>query len=134
MFADLFGRREPILQPDAMIVVKGRTSTREGEKPKVIAADLTLLSAAAKEFGTTVNLYLPLSEWESVGSKDLLEHIVSRPGECPVLLHLKTDDGEVLVDLKGKKVDATAEWIEQARLILGEENVRLEKNRSAFTG
>jgi len=131
VFSDLFGRREPIIQSDAMIVVKGRASTREGEKPKIIASDLTLLSAAAKEFGTTVNLYLPVSKWESDGGKDLLEHILSKPGECPVLLHLKTDEGEVLVDLKDKKVDLTGEWIRQARLILGEENVRLEKNRYA---
>lgn len=133
VFSDLFGRREPILQPDAMIIVRGRTSTREGEKPKIIASDLTLLSAAAKEFGTTVNLYLPVSDWDSAGGKDLLEHILSKPGESPVLLHLKTDEGEVLVDLKDKKVDATGEWIEQARLILGEENVRLEKNRRSHS-
>jgi DNA polymerase-3 subunit alpha len=131
VFSDLFGKREPILQPDAMIVVKGRTSTREGEKPKIIASDLTLLSAAAKEFGTTVNLYLPVSEWDSAGGKDLLEHILSKPGECPVLLHLQTDEGEVLVDLKEKKVDASRDWIEQAKLILGEENVRLGEGSHA---
>jgi DNA polymerase-3 subunit alpha len=131
VFSDLFGKREPILQSDAMIVVKGRTSTREAEKPKIIASDLTLLSAAAKEFGTTVNLYLQVSDWDSTRGQNLLQHILSKPGECPVLLHLKTDKGEVLVDLKDKKVDATGEWIEQARLILGEENVRLEKNRNA---
>jgi len=133
VFSPLFGRREPILQPDAMIIVRGRTSTREGEKAKIIASDLTLLSAAAKEFGTTVNLYLPVSDWDSAGGTDLLEHILSKPGESPVFLHLKTDEGEVLVDLKDKKVDATGEWIEQARLILGDENVRLEKNRRSFS-
>jgi hypothetical protein len=74
---------------------------------------------------------VPDADCDSAGAKDLPEHMLSKPGESPILLHLKTDEGEVLVDLKDKKVDATGEWIEQARLILGEENVRLEKNRSA---
>lgn len=42
-------------------------------------------------------------------------------------------ESEILLRSEDKKVHATAEWIEQARLILGEENVRLEKNRRSFS-
>lgn len=41
-------------------------------------------------------------------------------------------ESEILLRSEDKKVHATAEWIEQARLILGDENVRLEKNRRSI--
>jgi DNA polymerase-3 subunit alpha len=76
-----------LLEDDAIIVVKGRTDTRD-EQPKLIAMAIRRPELVAAEPGAPVEVTLPLTRLTDSMVRQLRELVMENPGASPVLLKL----------------------------------------------
>ena len=101
LFADLFAQKRTILTADRVIWVKARVSRREGDVPKLVAAEIrSWEEARAKAFALHVEVQADLF---GKGLAPRLDEILaSHAGEVPVYLHLLETGGKRTV-LRSRK-------------------------------
>ena len=106
----------------------GRVDCRsDRDEIAVVAADVLPLEEARDRFTTQVSIVLKTGMLNN-GEEERVRMLLNKfPGECPVVLQLKTGTGEELV-LKSKKfrVRAVPALLADLRVVLGKENVWIE--------
>jgi DNA polymerase-3 subunit alpha len=123
VFADLFQRRRACVQKDALVVVRGRTSEREGKSMTIVADEIVPLSedmplrsdekdpwdevleekkTAARGAGRCtvpegdlVNISIEANLLDDEGLAALRDTLVAHRGAVPVILHLSAESGEI---------------------------------------
>jgi DNA polymerase-3 subunit alpha len=133
VFSDCFEKNRRIVRPESMVLVKGRASTREGEKAKVIASDVIGLSRVYQKMKTTLHVFLLKSGASHDILTELKEILSSQPGKTPVILHVRTDDStegeqELKMRLKNISVDVSKELLEKLKCLCGEKNVYVNRS------
>jgi DNA polymerase-3 subunit alpha len=126
VFADLGETCPGLLAADKMILVRGRVSTKEGEKPKVIAQDITDLAYARADLISKVHLS-PQNELTEKEIENLKTAFARFPGKASVFFHLNGKSRvPVTVHAKAMRVEPRDELLMEVRAMLGEESVKLE--------
>ena len=128
VFSDCFEKYKKILKPDAMVLIYGRASTKEQEKPKLIASSIYLLSKIYQELKPVLHLKVFDSDMKEGLAPKLKELLCFHPGESQVILHYLTEVEEVKVRLKNNKIQLCRELLEKLSNLLGEENLYLNQS------
>lgn len=128
VFSDCFDKHKKMLKADAMVLIQGRASTREQEKPKLIASQIYLLSKIYQELKPVLHLKVFDNDMKEGLAARLKELLSFHPGESQVILHYLTEVEEVKVRLKNNKVQLSRELLEKLSGLLGEENLYLNQS------
>ncbi len=126
-FADLFERSRQLVHVDARLLCRGRVSTRENEKPKLIAAEIVGLEGLFNQRPATLELFV-----NGHADDKLLEDISllfgKHPG--PVKVQINMMSGEQLFTLTPRrlKVMPDSPLIEALERMLGRENISFRKS------
>jgi len=123
VFSDCFERKRNLVRNGSMVLIKGRTSTREAEKAKIIASDVISLDRAYEEMGGFLHLKLGTQIAGDDFVPQLKEILSSHAGKSKVILHLRTEKEELKMGVKNIKVKLSRELMKKLREGLGEENV-----------
>jgi DNA polymerase-3 subunit alpha len=136
VFSDCFEENRRIIRSDSMVLVKGRASTKEGEKAKVIASEVTSLSKVYQKMSTMLHVLLLTSGASEDILNELKQVLSSHPGKSPVILHVRTDQAggelgepkELKMRLKNISVEVSKELLEKLKCLCGEKNVYLNRS------
>jgi DNA polymerase-3 subunit alpha len=128
LFSDIFERHRPLIQVDSLVLIKGNSSTREGEKPKILVQEVISLPEAWKTLGGCLHLQLSSGELDSASISNLKETLKEYPGQMPVVLHVNSLENKLSLKLKDAEITPNRTLHSRLSAILGEENVRFEIN------
>ncbi|MFQ5824040.1 MAG: DNA polymerase III subunit alpha [bacterium] len=128
VFSKVYESSRDFIQPDSMVVVSGRTNTREEQEIKILCDEVVPLNEVWERYGK--NLYLTL---DSMGVDDpilnqVTEILQHNPGNSNLFINLKIpDDKRQVIKSKTLKVNPTPEVLFKLRNILGRENVWMDR-------
>lgn len=136
VFSDCFEENRRIIRPESMVLVKGRASTKEGEKAKVVASEVTSLSKVYQKMKAMLHVLLLTSGASEDILNELKQVLSSHPGKSPVILHVRTDQAggeigelkELKMKLKNISVEVSKELLEKLKCLCGEKNVYLNRS------
>ncbi len=136
VFADIFERSRSVLHPEKLILARGRVSTKEGEKPKLVASEIYALEEGYARTPLTLIVSLPLDEFNG---GEFLASIAeaARPegGKTSLCFRLVAPSETVLARSRKSGLKLSREGLEALKHRFGEENVQLAregKNGSAL--
>jgi DNA polymerase-3 subunit alpha len=136
VFSDCFEENRRIVRSESMVLVKGRASTKEGEKAKVVASEVTSLSKVYQKMKVMLHVLLLTSGASEDILNELKQILSSHPGKSPVILHVRTDQAggelgepkELKMRLKNISVEVSKELLEKLKCLCGEKNVYLNRS------
>ncbi|MRR09063.1 DNA polymerase III subunit alpha [bacterium] len=96
VFADLLESKRALVQADSMVLVAGTVSTREEEAAKVVAADLFPLEQCRTGLVQHLEVHLEHHQLSQDFNGKLNAVFEHHPGDCPVVLLLKTETRQVV--------------------------------------
>ncbi|MEW5701016.1 MAG: DNA polymerase III subunit alpha [Candidatus Zixiibacteriota bacterium] len=123
-FADPYRRYGSILTNDALVILGGRLSTREGEQPKIVVQTAVLLSQARQSAVLDVHAHLT-PEQINDGILDELDAILGRYDRGNGFLYLHVPVGDEMVKIRARRIrlEGGRELVDSLRELLGEEAV-----------
>jgi DNA polymerase-3 subunit alpha len=125
MFADVFVSYRGLILKNSPVLIQGKVSTREGERPKVLATELVTFETCRDEF--IRGLHLELSEeWPESTLMSLKDALKEHPGICSVYLHVRDRNGTPGIHSTKLRVNPSSALMERLRRIAGTTNVYLE--------
>ncbi len=128
IFSDCYEKSRRIIRADSMVLVRGRASTKEGEKAKVVASDIVSLSKTYQKMKPPVHILLLSSGTGQDIVGELKEILNLHPGKSPVILHVRTNDEELKMRLKNAEVEVSRELLTDLKCLCGEKNVYVNRS------
>ncbi len=128
IFSDCYEQNRRLIRSDSMILVKGRASTKEGEKPKVVASDIMGLSKVYQKLKPFLHVSLVSSGESQDIVSELKEVLSAHPGKSPVVLHVRSDHEELKMRLKKTDVEVSGELLDKLKCLCGEKNVYVNRS------
>jgi DNA polymerase-3 subunit alpha len=133
IFSDLFEKRRDVIQAESMVMVSGRISKREDEKPKIIVEKVDSLDAVAEGGELILKLFLDGPNFNG-GRLDGIEDILGDfPGSAEVILVLNTGEERIVVQTNKLKASAKPGLTRRLSELLGSDRVRWEVKASGNT-
>lgn len=129
IWSDLLEKRRPIIKEGIAVLVFGRTSVREGEKPKIMVDDFTLLEKATGEFPITVRIGIegnPAKELNEALTKEFSSNI----GESEIIIEYGSNDKRVQFKVTKFKVDPNPKFLKKLKSLAGVGSVKLVRVRN----
>jgi DNA polymerase III subunit alpha len=128
-FGEAYEKFRHLLAPDAMILVRGSVSMREGDKkPKLRVDNVIALSETREKLTRSVHVRLKTQGLEDAFVKELYDECGKAAGDCSLIIHLRTqEENEYRIKARNVAVSAAKETIDLLRNRLGKENVWLSK-------
>lgn len=123
-FADPYARAGKNLLTDALVLVSGTVSTKEGERPKLKVTNITPLADTRN--GAVLDMHVRLTpEHMEAGTLDELERLVCRFDKGNGFLYLYYPVGAQTVKIKSNRVriEARRELVDSLRELLGADSV-----------
>ena len=119
IFSDCFEKSKEYLVADRMVLISGRVSTREEERPKVICSELIPLEKLTEQFNCQLVIKL---------SPDCAEETIERAlttleqfrGKVPVLLVARENGSEVYIKSSRYAVTMDFELLNRLKELLGD--------------
>ncbi len=127
IFSDCYEKSRRIIRADSMVLVKGKASTKEGEKAKVVASDIISLSKAYQKMKPPLHILLFSSGTSQDIISELKDILSAHPGKSSVFLHVRTDHEELKMRLKNIEVEVSKELLGKLNGLCGEKNVYLNR-------
>ena len=127
IFSDCYEKNRRIIRADSMVLVKGRASTKEGEKPKIVASDVMSLSKLYQKIKPPLHVLLLSSGTNQDIVSELKELLSVHPGKSPVILHVRTNDEELKMRLKNTEVELSKDLLTKLKCLCGEKNVYVNR-------
>ncbi|KPK99346.1 MAG: DNA polymerase III subunit alpha [candidate division Zixibacteria bacterium SM23_73_3] len=121
IFSDCYEKNRRFIRADSMVLARGRASTREGEKAKLVASDIISLSKAYQKMKPPMHIQL-------VSSGTRKEILSLHPGKSQVFLHVRTDDEELKMRLKNMEVEISRDLLAKLKSLCGDKNVYLNRS------
>jgi DNA polymerase-3 subunit alpha len=128
-FPSVFQQRSPLLEPDSIVLVKGRVDLR-GRELQLMALDITEpdLGIVVIPPSEPVVVEVPAAVCTSGMLTKLKETLAGHPGPAPVHLRVVRADGVTPLKLgEGFTVDASAGLLSELRSLLGSGAVQVER-------
>ncbi|MBI5867408.1 MAG: DNA polymerase III subunit alpha [candidate division Zixibacteria bacterium] len=123
-FSDPFKRFQSIFRIDSLVLLSGRVSTREGERPKLIIQTATLLSESRN--GAVLDLHITLTpEQMEADLLASLEQLLTKYDRGNGILYFYYPVGNRTVKVKSNRVrlEASRELVDSLRELLGADAV-----------
>ena len=118
VFSTLYATVKPILEPDRIVLVKGRVDHKEGES-KLIGLEFTELELHAGP--DLVTLKVDARHAHAGTIRELAQVVLDYPGESPVLVVISTGAGARTFRLgAGYRVRPEADFFAEVKALLGE--------------
>jgi DNA polymerase III subunit alpha len=125
-FAEAFERCRAGLEAERPLLIKGRLSTREQQKPKIILEDAVAIADLFAMGRVAVHLQLSTS-WEAERLEQIRAALAIGAGTCPVYLHVDARLlGGVIVRPRAVRISPTAEVLRALADLVGPERMRIE--------
>jgi DNA polymerase-3 subunit alpha len=118
VFNSVYAASQELLQPDAILVVKGRVDHKQAGDTKLIAMEVTEFAAA--QAVTQVRLRVDARKARAGLVPELRAILKSFPGETPVFFDIHTTDGPMVLELPDYRVQASAAFFGEVKALLGE--------------
>jgi DNA polymerase-3 subunit alpha len=130
VFGDAYEKFRAFLTEDAMVLVHGTISKREGEeKPKIRMDNCIALADAREKLARSVHLRLNTNGLEKEYLQKIHDQCAREAGECALIFHVVTAEGNEFRILARKvKASPSPDSIKAIREIVGKENVWLGKS------
>jgi len=128
IFSDCYEKNRRFIRADSMVLARGRASTREGEKAKVVASDIISLSKAYQKMKPPMHIQLVSSGTSQDIVSELKEILSLHPGKSQVFLHVRTDDEELKMRLKNMEVEVSKDLLAKLKGLCGDKNVYLNRS------
>ena len=130
IFSDLFEKRREAIRSESMVVVSGKISKKEEEKPKIVADRIESLDALAEGGGLILKLLLDGPNFNG-GRLDGIENILAEfPGSAEVVLILNTGKERVIIQTNKLKASVKPGLTQRLIKLLGSNKVRWEVKAS----
>lgn len=127
IFSDCLEKSKDTVRTESIVVVKGRASTKESERAKVVAFEVVSLENAYRNDKLVLHIILNTEQSDQNFILGLKEMLSSRPGGAGVVLHLNSNGAEVKVRLKNISIGLSKELLENLKKKVGEKKVYLDK-------
>ncbi|MCI0406534.1 MAG: DNA polymerase III subunit alpha [candidate division Zixibacteria bacterium] len=132
-FSDVYEKSRSALHPEKLVVARGRVSTKEGEKPKLVAAEIYSVEEAYLRTPLALTLNLHVTE------KPLLEQVlpILEFGNWPGVLNLRVTGSAATVLAKSRRggIKLSRELLENLRQMAGPEKLEIARGlKGAFIG
>ncbi|OFV92156.1 MAG: DNA polymerase III subunit alpha [Acidobacteria bacterium RIFCSPLOWO2_02_FULL_61_28] len=125
VFPEAYRRLSDLLQPDAIVYVKGRMQVEENSPPRVVVADLAPLESVEPSLASAVVIRVRLGRRNGSIARQLLQVFEEKTGEAMVRLELEREgDFQALLE-PDRCVRPDAEFISRVQQICGKNSVRL---------
>ncbi|MCP4583310.1 MAG: DNA polymerase III subunit alpha [candidate division Zixibacteria bacterium] len=126
VFSDVIEKRKLLLEEGNNIFVAGVLSTKEGEKPKIIANDIFLMKTAHLEIPGKFHIFLSESSLEDDKINDLDKILIQHSGKSEIIFHFRDDQSE-LQSMSGKyKIQPSPELLDTLAQRFGENCFKYE--------
>ena len=119
IFSDCFERSKQDLAVDRMVLVSGRVSTREGERPKVLCSEILPLEKLTERFNCQLVIKLSSDCAEKTIEKALAT-LEQYRGQVPVLLAARENGSEVYIKSSRYSVRMDFELLNRLKELLGD--------------
>ncbi|MBN2038289.1 MAG: DNA polymerase III subunit alpha [Chitinispirillaceae bacterium] len=128
-FGDAYEKYRSLLMEDAMVLVHGIISKREGEeKPKLRVDNCIALSDSREKLARSVHVRLNTAGLEKEFLAQIHAQCSAKSGPCALVLHLVTQEGnEYRIRARDLTVSASPEAVASMRALCGKENVWIGK-------
>jgi DNA polymerase-3 subunit alpha len=128
-FGDAYEKFKHLLAADAMILVRGQVSMREGDKkPKLRVDNVIALSETRIKLTKSVHVRMKTQGLEEPFVKEMFDECAKATGDCNLIIHLRTqEENEYRIKAKNVTVSSSKETVDNLRNRLGKENVWLSK-------
>lgn len=118
-FSDCYDKGKAFLEAEQIVVVSGKLSTREGESPKVIGAEVFPLSELSNRRKCQLVLKLAPDTSEKV-LDEALATLEENRGDSPVLLAARHNGSEVFIKSRKYAVRADFAVLDRLKELLGD--------------
>jgi DNA polymerase-3 subunit alpha len=119
IFSDCFEKSKQDLEPDQMVLVSGRVSTREGEQAKVICSEVLPLEKLTERFNCQLVIKLDSNCAEKTIERALAV-LEQHRGSVPVLLAARENGSEVYIKSKRYAVSMDFDLLDSLKELLGD--------------
>jgi DNA polymerase III subunit alpha len=128
-FGDAYEKFRHLLAADAMILVRGQVSMREGDKkPKLRVDNVIALSETRNKLARSVHVRLKTQGLEEPFIREIFDECSKAAGDCSLVIHIRTqEENEYRIKARNVTVSSSKETVENLRNKLGKENVWLSK-------
>jgi DNA polymerase-3 subunit alpha len=135
VFARVYEQAAAVLQPDRVVIVRGKVDTRwrptdgaEGDSASLVAEQVWAFDAPdPDDWVRTQVVHIKVPSGAAAGSLQDLNHVLSQfPGSDPVMLHIEDRDQEWDLDLPGQQVSHGAALEQAVEELLGRGSYRCQ--------
>lgn len=124
IFSDAFEKHQSIFDTDALVMIVGKSSTREGEIAKIMAEEVVPLTETRERFAKSLCLAINPDDMGDSTLEKVKALVDMNKGDIPVYINLRfNDNGEFVLKSKTMKISPNAKLMESLREELGRENV-----------
>jgi DNA polymerase-3 subunit alpha len=125
VFADLFERSRQLIRTDAVLLARGRVSTRENEKPKLIASEIAQLEGLFDQKTAVMEIFI--NGGASAKLFEDIELLLRRyPGPVGVQLAIVSSSQLFHLIPKNLRVRPEGKLYEQLSHLVGKENINFK--------
>lgn len=126
-FADLFEKSRQLVHVDARLLCRGRVSTRENEKPKLIASEIVNLEGLFNQRPAVLELFVNGNANDKL-LNDINLIFTKYPGPVKVQIFLMSGEQLFTLTPKRLKIMPEAPMMEALEQLVGRENISFRKS------
>ena len=126
VFSDLYEEARGVLKDDSMVFIRGRVSTKEAERAKVVASQILPLAQLGKFSARSLHLRISTIGLDEGLLEEVKGIVSSSSGECGMEIHLETKEDRLTIRSERMRIDPKPRMVQKLAKILGEENVWVE--------
>jgi DNA polymerase-3 subunit alpha len=119
VFSDCYEKGKEVMATDKVVLVTGRLSTREGEKPKIIGSEILALEKLTERFSCQLVIKVDVDCTEST-IDEALRVLEEYKGPAPVLLAARDNGSEVYIKSRKYSVNLDFKLLNQLKELLGD--------------
>ncbi len=119
MFSDCYTKNKEFIEPEKLVLISGRISTREGEAPKIVCNDVVSLERLMERYNCQLVIKIDADCPDSLIDR-ALSSLDEYKGGTPVLLAARENGSEVYIRSRKYAVDLDFALLNNLKDVLGE--------------
>jgi DNA polymerase-3 subunit alpha len=123
VFSDPYAKYQPMLQPDAMVMVIGKGEAN-GDMLKIIVNEVHPMDKVREKFTKGIILSIDLDDIKENTILRLRQVMEEHRGNCPCYFSVKNAHSTTMFQTRRFSVDASGMFVEEVRQMLGPHSIR----------